>query len=212
MPENLKNLTNDEKVLFYNKCNREVAILCNHKRTPPKTFQESMGKIDDKITKFEKEKKVLKQQLKYLKGKGPKPDPPSDDEEEEKEKKKKTPKKEGKDAKENGKGKGKKEKDDEDSDDFDAPKKKKRQLPDDQEKCKKAIERAKQSLLKWRTNKQDREGNKEVALGTSKINYMDPRITAAWCKKVGLPIEKIFNKTLQEKFPWAMDPGENWKY
>jgi len=28
----------------------------------------------------------------------------------------------------------------------------------------------------------NKDANKEVALGTSKINYMDPRITIAWCK------------------------------
>jgi len=33
---------------------------------------------------------------------------------------------------------------------------------------------------------------------------MDPRITAAWCKRHGVPIEKVFSKALREKFPWAM--------
>ncbi len=33
---------------------------------------------------------------------------------------------------------------------------------------------------------------------------MDPRITVAWCKKVDLPIEKVFAQTLRDKFPWAM--------
>ena len=32
----------------------------------------------------------------------------------------------------------------------------------------------------------DQDNNKLVALGTSKINYMDPRITVAWCKRVGM--------------------------
>eukprot|EP00798_Chlamydomonas_sp_ICE-L_P013943 gene13943-19879_t len=44
-----------------------------------------------------------------------------------------------------------------------------------------------------------------VALGTSKINYMDPRITVAWCKRNEVPIEKVFNKSLLSKFLWAMD-------
>lgn len=44
-----------------------------------------------------------------------------------------------------------------------------------------------------------------VALGTSKINYMDPRITVAWCKRNEVPIEKGFNKSLLGKFKWAMD-------
>jgi DNA topoisomerase-1 len=41
---------------------------------------------------------------------------------------------------------------------------------------------------------------------------MDPRITAAWCKKVELPIEKVFQKTLLDKFPWAMDVKCDFKF
>jgi DNA topoisomerase-1 len=59
-------------------------------------------------------------------------------------------------------------------------------------------------LEKLRLEMRNKDENKAVALGTSKINYMDPRITVAWCKKVELPIEKVFPKTLREKFPWAM--------
>ena len=49
-----------------------------------------------------------------------------------------------------------------------------------------------------------KEDNKNLALGTSKINYMDPRITISWCKRKELPIEKIFQPTLVNKFTWAM--------
>lgn len=49
-----------------------------------------------------------------------------------------------------------------------------------------------------------RDDNKTIALGTSKINYMDPRITVAFCKRFEIPIEKIFNRSLRLKFPWAM--------
>lgn len=47
--------------------------------------------------------------------------------------------------------------------------------------------------------------NKTTALGTSKINYIDPRITSSWCNKYGVPIEKMFSLTLRSKFNWAMD-------
>ena len=49
-----------------------------------------------------------------------------------------------------------------------------------------------------------KEDLKSVALGTSKLNYNDPRITVAWCKKNEVPIEKVFTKTHREKFLWAM--------
>ena len=47
--------------------------------------------------------------------------------------------------------------------------------------------------------------NKDIALGTSKLNYLDPRISVAWCKKHDVPIEKVYNKTQRQKFMWAID-------
>jgi len=38
-----------EKVKLYNKCNREVAILCNHKRTVGAAHEQQMEKLGDKI-------------------------------------------------------------------------------------------------------------------------------------------------------------------
>eukprot|EP00656_Telonema_subtile_P025731 TRINITY_DN2776_c0_g1_i2.p1 TRINITY_DN2776_c0_g1~~TRINITY_DN2776_c0_g1_i2.p1 ORF type:complete len:851 (+),score=233.21 TRINITY_DN2776_c0_g1_i2:109-2661(+) len=51
-----------------------------------------------------------------------------------------------------------------------------------------------------------------VSLGTSKINYLDPRITVAWCKKHDVPLTKIFTKTLIQKFEWATDAEEDWRF
>ena len=84
--------------------------------------------------------------------------------------------------------------------------------------------------MKLEVQATDREENKEIALGTSKLNYLDPRISVAWyfdfiflpdsftnffnhlqltvfdrCKKHDVPIEKIYNKTQREKFQWAID-------
>jgi len=61
-------------------------------------------------------------------------------------------------------------------------------------------------------NKNLKIENKEVALGTSKINYMDPRISVAFCKRIELPIEKVFNKALLDKFPWAMAVGPDFHF
>jgi len=72
------------------------------------------------------------------------------------------------------------------------------------EKLEKQLARKREMLRKKELAKALKEDNKEVALGTSKINYMDPRITVAWCKRMQVPIEKIFNKSLLDKFPWAM--------
>jgi DNA topoisomerase-1 len=67
-------------------------------------------------------------------------------------------------------------------------------------------------LRKLEVDIRNRDDNKEVALGTSKINYMDPRISVAWCKRCEVPIDKIFAKTLRDKFNWAMAVTPDWKF
>ncbi|XP_011175336.2 DNA topoisomerase I, mitochondrial isoform X1 [Solenopsis invicta] len=73
------------------------------------------------------------------------------------------------------------------------------------DKKKKQLERLKDQLTKLEVQATDREENKEIALSTSKLNYLDPRISVAWCKKHNVPIEKIYNKTQRDKFRWAID-------
>jgi len=41
---------------------------------------------------------------------------------------------------------------------------------------------------------------------------MDPRITVAWCKNLEVPIEKIFTKSVRDKFPWAMYALPTYKF
>jgi DNA topoisomerase-1 len=69
----------------------------------------------------------------------------------------------------------------------------------------KKIDSKKAAMKKKELQARSKEDLKTVALGTSKINYMDPRITIAWCKRNDVPIEKIFNKSLLAKFNWAME-------
>lgn len=67
-------------------------------------------------------------------------------------------------------------------------------------------------IEKMERDKETKEDLKTVALGTSKINYLDPRITVAWCKRHEVPIEKIFNKSLLAKFAWAMDVDPDFRF
>lgn len=48
------------------------------------------------------------------------------------------------------------------------------------ESKKKAVQRLEEQLMKLEVQATDREENKQIALGTSKLNYLDPRITVAW--------------------------------
>lgn len=43
------NMTVEEKLLAYNRANRAVAILCNHQRAAPKTFEKSMLALQEKV-------------------------------------------------------------------------------------------------------------------------------------------------------------------
>lgn len=44
-----EDMTVEEKILSYNRANRAVAILCNHQRAAPKTFEKSMQLLQEKV-------------------------------------------------------------------------------------------------------------------------------------------------------------------
>merc|ERR1712054_444348 len=69
-----------------------------------------------------------------------------------------------------------------------------------------------EKIKKLELDIRNKDENKEVALGTSKINYMDPRVSVAWCKRNEVSIEKIFAKTLRDKFVWAMSVPPTWRF
>lgn len=54
LQDQLNKLTNEsdsvnDKILSYNRANRAVAILCNHQRSIPKTFEKSMENLEEKV-------------------------------------------------------------------------------------------------------------------------------------------------------------------
>jgi len=111
------NMSPAELLLAYNRANRAVAVLCNHQRSVPKSFEKSMENLHSKIKDKKKQMKDLKIELKNDKG---------------------------------------------------------------NEKIKKKIKTIEEQLKKLEVQAVDKEENKQIALGTSKLNYLDPRITIAW--------------------------------
>lgn len=236
--ENLTNATLQEKLNAYNKANREVAILCNHQRSAPKTHDQSMEKMRYKHRSFKYERMKLRHALfkmdpKYKKNPKYKDDESDIDddwvvEHEENMKAKEIEKAEKKFARENEKLEedgGKPQKDSvlegrisEIEEEFKRLAKErgtgkavlKRERAED--KVVEAIDKLSDKIKAFKLQIVDRDAGKEVALGTSKINYLDPRITAAWCQIHDVPIEKIFSKTLVTKFPWAMEVEKDWKF
>ncbi|KAF8556371.1 DNA topoisomerase I [Imleria badia] len=233
-----KNATVQEKLNAYNHANRMVAILCNHQRSAPKTHEQSMGKMRDRLRSFKYDRMKLRHVLFNLDSKYRKNKLYADDESdidddwvaehEESSKQKDIEKAEKKFAKDNEKlvEEGSKPLDDSVLKDriavIEADHKRlvkergtgkavlKRERP--VEKIEETIQKLDERIKTFKLQMDDREAGKEVALGTSKINYLDPRITAAWCKKHDVPVEKIFSKTLLNKFPWAMEAEQDWKF
>lgn len=67
-------------------------------------------------------------------------------------------------------------------------------------------------IKKLRYKKEVKHQLKNISLVTSKTNYIDPRITVSFMKFHDIPIEKMFSKTLMEKFKWAFDVPANWVF
>jgi DNA topoisomerase-1 len=220
---NWSRMTPAEKVIEYNNANREVAILCNHQRSVSKAQETQLTNIGDKLIQLKKQKTVLKNLLKYL-NKGKDTD--------------KIPLKkhnEKKLAEEAAKGvekakimKNKARTNEEKIKATEADEKAKQRKRDvaaikfkqahqwdkvpSKDQVAKKIQNWSAKIAKMEMDLKHKDDNKEVSLGTSKINYMDPRITVAWCKQNEVPIEKVFSKTLRAKFNWAMAVVPEWEF
>ena len=188
----------NQKLVFYNKQNKEVAILCNHQRALPKAHGAQMEKMNKKLAETKQWLTELKRGRTYLrKAKGEKPTV---------ELTQMMPVKpeytEGMTDQQRGAERKRA---------ADAPKIPTKRTKNMQQ-VETAIKAVAERLAKLEADMQTKEDLKTVALGTSKINYLDPRITVAWCKKHNVPIEKIFAKTLLVKFAWAMETSENFRF
>mmetsp|Transcript_6100 Transcript_6100/g.12788 ORF Transcript_6100/g.12788 Transcript_6100/m.12788 type:complete len:734 (-) Transcript_6100:124-2325(-) len=216
-----KRSTVAEKVKEYNDANRTVAILCNHQRSVSKAQETTLGAIGDKLITLKNQKKVLKSILKLM-ATG---------------KEKKIPRKKNQekmvalaakgieDAKKmKESAKTNEEKIAATKADIEAKQQKKEaantkftqahlwdKTPTNDQVCKR-IEQWTKKIAKMEMDLKHKDDNKEVSLGTSKINYMDPRISVAFCKRNEIPIEKIFSKTLRDKFNWAMAVPPDWEF
>lgn len=216
-------LTAAGKVVEYNNANREVAILCNHQKSVSKAQETQLENLGEKLVQLQKQKKMLKKILKYL----------NNDKDASKVPTKKQDEKKLKEAAEKAVEKAKKMKDKARTNEEkikateadEAAKQKKRDLTTvkfkqahlwekipTQAQVANKIKNWDSKISKMEMDLKHKDDNKEVSLGTSKINYMDPRITVAWCKRNEVPIEKVFSKTLRDKFNWAMAVEPEWEF
>ncbi|OHW92995.1 eukaryotic DNA topoisomerase I [Colletotrichum incanum] len=238
-----KNLTIAEKVKLYNDCNREVAILCNHKRTVGAAHEAQMEKLGDRIKglryqQWRTKMMMLQVDTKVKKKKGAdffaRPEDLTDEwilehqkflvEEQRGKIMKKFEKDNEKRLAEGQKPFPDKELKerlkaaDELAAKFKKENKSKKVEPEGRspsiEKLDEQVKKFDDRVKALELQAADRDGNKEVALSTSKINYIDPRLTVVFAKKFDVPIEKFFSKTLRDKFSWAIKSveDEDWEF
>lgn len=230
-----------EKMLKYNAANRTVAILCNHQRTVTKGHASSIQKANEKIEELEWQKIRYKRAILQIDKSQRKKDPKFFEEiddltkEEEAEihtriLERDTERMNRKFQRENEKRKFENldplpESDltdwlqkviDQNKAFTEELKTGLIQLKDslqDTEKLKAQIAKLDDRIKNNSIQLKDKEDNSTVALGTSKINYIDPRLSVAFCKKFHVPIEKVFTKTLRDKFKWAIESADdNWRF
>lgn len=228
-----------EKIYAYNKANREVAVLCNHQKSVSKGHETSMEKAYDKIKVMKYQRKRLRYQLFSTEGFDKKKhktflEDESDIDEDWTEAHEKVLA-----SKELERVRKKFERDNavleeknqplmaetelesrlKEAEGYDALLRKERRSkkvgsvkskPIDQILL--AIERIDTRIEAAKTACKDRDEGKETSLGTSKMNYIDPRLTYAWCQRNDVPVERMFTKTLREKFTWAASTPGDWKF
>ncbi|KAJ3340106.1 DNA topoisomerase 1 [Entophlyctis luteolus] len=216
--------TVQEKLLAYNRANRQVAILCNHQRAVPKGHTVSMGKMQDKTLGLKYERSLVKAAILENDPKLKKSRPELAEAESDidgefiaryekscREKHLETERKALEKENERRRSEGQTEI-------RELEKRKKfvfgaeayeglsvERLEKKLVDLSKKIENAKLTMI-------DKDENKTTALGTSKINYIDPRISVAWAKKHDVDLDKIFNKSLREKFRWASFVEDDWEF
>ena len=87
-----------------------------------------------------------------------------------------------------------------------------KELEKDSVKNKKKIKKIKEYIKNQKNKKDLKLELKNISLGTSKTNYIDPRITVAFLKTHNIPIEKVFSTTLRDKFTWAFEVDKDYKF
>ncbi|KAI0401243.1 eukaryotic DNA topoisomerase I [Xylaria palmicola] len=233
-----------EKIKVYNDCNREVAILCNHKRTVGAAHEAQMEKLADRVKGLKYQVWRNKQMMLDLDSKLKKKkgaayfelDADLDEAwilehqtflvEEQRTKVQKKFEKDNQKLQDAGEKimpekelKERLKDADELAKKFKKENKSKKVEAEGKaptvEKIEANIKKIEERIRTVELQAADRDGNKEVALGTSKINYIDPRLTVVFANKFKVPIEKFFSKTLREKFHWAIKSvgeDDSWQF
>jgi DNA topoisomerase-1 len=72
------------------------------------------------------------------------------------------------------------------------------------------LTKAEESLKNKKFKREFKEQTMDIAIGTSRTNYCSPKIAYSICKDLDIPIEKIYSKSLLEKFKWAENVSKDY--
>lgn len=221
-----------EKEYIAKLANLEAAITCNHKRTPPKTWDESLAKREEAVKKLRAAKPDLERLDKQIADRDAalskliqarkKFEPEAL--EREKRREEALAKLEAKQEPTSRRARA----------DFNKRKKSARRALRDlkhsdaerlarmrerirkaRESLQKAEEARKHALTTYRERLEKAEHQLELAkrtrdynLNTSLKNYIDPRVYRMWGERVGYDWTRLYTKTLQRKFNWAKEEAD----
>lgn len=78
----------------------------------------------------------------------------------------------------------------------------------------KLIDNANKKVRMMKDKKKIQTESKTLSTGTSKINYIDPRITIAFIKSIGITdkLSLFFNESQQKQFKWAIDVPDSFVF
>ncbi|MCK9439530.1 DNA topoisomerase I, partial [Patescibacteria group bacterium] len=72
------------------------------------------------------------------------------------------------------------------------------------------LNKKKKQITDFKLKKELKEKTKNISLGTARAAYSDPRIGMSFCKTFDIPLEKVYNKSMQAKFSWALNCKKNY--
>ena len=200
--DDAKDATPHQKIYHAKRANLDAAIMCNHKRTIPKNFDESLKKKRAKLKEVESKEPWEKIEAKLKEAKGKKPWEKIEAKlKEAKNSKAKTPIQK-KRRRERIK-RLREQRDRQQSRHMERIERMKLQRDRQQSRHMERIERM---TLQIKLAQRTRDYN----LGTSLRNYVDPRVVKAWTDETKTEWKKLYTAALQKKFLWVHDERLDW--
>ncbi len=212
--------------------NLEAAITCNHKRTPPKTWAESLAKreqavdklraakpnldrLDQQLAAREKTLGKLLEDRKKLEAEAPARVRQKEETLEKLEARAEPNSRQGQVALNKRKRAGRRALRSLKHENEERTKRLRERIAQAREALHKTQEARKRALTTYRERLEKAERQLELAkrtrdynLNTSLKNYIDPRVYRQWGARVGYDWTRLYTKTLQRKFNWANEDGD----